>query len=132
IAAAKTTHSFESPFVDGAPSQIEIDECANDRLPQPAQGNMRLELVDPLFDKLLIEPILGGLSQRPRISGIDAGGGLQGGRAVDGQEGPFGSSLSEIAPGVECRDDLLRHVFLHGEERIVGSYWPPILAHLFG
>ena len=49
ITTTKTTQRLKSTFVNGTPSQADIDQRANDCFAQTAKRNVRLELRDPLL-----------------------------------------------------------------------------------
>src|SRR5215471_8637796 len=77
IRAANAAHSFETAFIDRRASRAHIEERANDRFPQPADRNARLELGNALLQEFVMQWALGRLPQGTRPGRIDAGGGLQ-------------------------------------------------------
>src|SRR5262249_34266619 len=130
MGAANATQGFETAFIDRPASGAYIEQPANDRFAQPTDGNARLEFGDALLQQWGMKGVLARLAQGTRPGGIDAGGGLQGRRAVNREEASFRESLARLPPRVERGDDLAGGVLLHRDEWIVGGDGPAVLANL--
>src|SRR5262249_59361942 len=52
--AANAAHNFETAFIDRRASRAYIEQRANDRFAQPADGNARLELSDTLLQQVVM------------------------------------------------------------------------------
>src|SRR5262249_10531050 len=75
--APNAPQRLEAALVDRASREAYIEQPADDGLAQPAGGNARSQLGDPLLEQLPVQWVLAGLAQLTRSGGIDTGGGLQ-------------------------------------------------------
>src|SRR5262249_61403202 len=97
---------------------------------KPPDGMGALELGEALLQKFVWYRPRARLPEGTRPGGMDAGGGLQRGRAVNREEASFGESLARLPPRVERGDDLAGGVLLHRDKRIIGGLGPAVVANL--
>ena len=84
---------------------------------------------DPRAQQFLMPGVFGRPAQGQCACRIDPESGLQRGRAVNGEENLLCETVAPVAPGIQRSDDLLRHILLPADERVVRRSGAAVLAH---
>ncbi len=108
VRAAEPGDCSEAALVDGVAGHADPEEGADQCLRQPALGHGGAELLGAALDQRLVQLAPWRLARGLGRLGVDAEGGLQRRRAVDGVEGILRQPLDAAAVRLEAVDDLLR------------------------